>query len=102
MIGLALLGLYILYLTERAWQVFIGTLEKGSKAATPQQTPLWLPQMVWVSGLTFFCIVTVFLFIYTLLCLFTGRTAQVQKLAGTMSVDEEVQEETRGVKEIDK
>ena len=101
-IGLALLGFYILYLTERAWQVFIGTLEKGSRAATPQQTPLWLPQAVWVTGLTFFCIVTVFLFIYTLLCLFTGRTAQVQKLAGTMSVDEEVEADTKGVKELDR
>jgi len=101
-IGLALLGVYILYLTERAWQVFIGTLEKGSKAATPQQTPLWLPQLVWVSGLTFFCIVTVFLFFYTLLCLFTGRSAEVQKLAGTMSVDEEVQADTKGVKELER
>ena len=101
-IGLALLGFYILYLTERAWQVFIGTLEKGSRAATPQQTPLWLPQAVWVSGLTFFCLVTVFLFIYTLLCLFTGRTAEVQKLAGTMSVDEEVEADTRGVKELNR
>jgi TRAP-type mannitol/chloroaromatic compound transport system permease small subunit len=101
-IGLALLGVYITYLTERAWVVFLSTLEKGSRAATPQQTPLWLPQLVWVTGLTFFCFVTLFLFIYTLLCLVTGRTAQVQKLAGTMSVQEEVESETKGVKELEK
>lgn len=99
-IGLALLGFYVLYLTERAWIVFLGTLDKGSKAATPQQTPLWLPQGVWVTGLTFFAIVTVFLCLYAALCLFTGRTSEVQKLAGTMSVQEEVEEETRGVKEM--
>lgn len=101
-IGLALLGIYILYLTERAWVVFLGTLDKGSKAATPQQTPLWLPQSVWVTGLTFFAVVTIFIFIYSLACLLTGRAAQVQRLAGTMSVQEEVEEETRGVREIEK
>lgn len=101
-IGLAILGFYISYLTERAWVVFIKTLEKGSNAPTPQQTPLWIPQVFWVTGLTFFCIVTLFLCLYTLLCLLTGRTDQVQKLAGTMSVQEEVEEETRGVKEMDR
>ena len=99
-IGLAFLAIYITYLTERAWVVLLGTLEKGSKAATPQQTPLWLPQTVWVTGLTFFTIVTLFLLLYTLLCLFTGRSAQVQQLAGTMSVQEEVESETKGVKEL--
>lgn len=100
-IGLALLGFYITFLTERAWLVFLKTIEKGSKAATPQQTPLWLPQIVWVSGLTFFTIVTLFLCLYTILCLFSGRTAQVQFLAGTMSVQEEVLSETKGVKELE-
>ncbi len=100
-IGLALLGIYIIYLTERAWVVLLSTLEKGSKAMTPQQTPLWLPQTVWVGGLTFFTIVTIFLFLFALLCLLTGRTAQVQQLAGTMSVQEEVESETKGVKEMD-
>ncbi|MEO1491599.1 MAG: TRAP transporter small permease [Pseudomonadota bacterium] len=101
-IGLAFLTLYITYLTERAWVVLLGTLEKGSRAATPQQTPLWLPQTIWVGGLTFFAIVTVFLLVYTALCLVTGRTAQVQQLAGTMSVQEEVASETKGVKEMDR
>lgn len=101
-IGLAFLAIYITYLTERAWVVLLSTLEKGSKAATPQQTPLWLPQTVWVTGLTFFAIVTLFLLFYTLLCLVTGRTAEVQQLAGTMSVQEEVEEETRGVKELNR
>ncbi len=99
-VGLALLGIYVVYLTERAWVVFIGTLEKGSKAATPQQTPLWLPQGVWVTGMTFFAIVTLFVLLYATVCLFSGRIGQVQALAGTMSVAEEVDEETRGVQEM--
>ncbi|MEM7239202.1 MAG: TRAP transporter small permease [Pseudomonadota bacterium] len=101
-IGLALLGIYVVYLTERAWSVYFGTLEKGSRAATPQQTPLWLPQGVWVSGLTFFAIVTLFLLVYSTVCLLKGQTDRVQQIAGTMSVDEEVREETRGVDEMRK
>ena len=99
-IGLALLGVYVTVLTERAWIVLLGTLDKGSRAATPQQTPLWLPQTIWVSGLTFFTIVTIFLCFYALICLLTGRSQQVQQLAGTMSVQEEVEEETKGVLEM--
>ncbi len=101
-IGLALLSVYILYLTERAINVYIGTLEKGSRAATPQQTPLWLPQGVWVTGLYFFCIVTVFVTVYATLCLFTGRTSDVTRLAGTMSVQDEVDADTKGVQELKK
>ncbi|MDG1973333.1 MAG: TRAP transporter small permease [Paracoccaceae bacterium] len=101
-IGLALLGAYILVLTERAWVVLLGTLDKGSRAATPQQTPLWLPQTVWVTGLTFFAIVTVFVCFYALMCLLTGRSYKVQRLAGTMSVQEEVDSETKGVVEMKK
>ena len=99
-IGLALLGAYILVLTERAWVVLLGTLDKGSRAATPQQTPLWLPQTVWVTGLTFFAIVTVFVCLYALMCLLTRRSDKVQRLAGTMSVQEEVDSETKGVVEM--
>ena len=101
-IGLALLGAYILVLTERAWVVLLGTLDKGSRAATPQQTPRWLPQTVWVTGLTFFAIVTVFVCFYALMCLLTGRSDKVQRLAGTMSVQEEVDSETKGVVEMNK
>ncbi|MEM9044853.1 MAG: TRAP transporter small permease [Pseudomonadota bacterium] len=101
-IGLALLGFYITILTERAWVVLLGSLEKGSRAATPQQTPLWFPQTVWVTGLTFFTIVTLFVCFYALICLVTGRTGQVQQIAGTMSVQEEVASETKGVLEMKK
>ena len=101
-IGLALLSVYIVYLTERAMNVYVGTLEKGSKAATPQQTPLWLPQGVWVTGLIFFCIVTLFVTLYAALNLFRGRTAEVQRLAGTMSVQDEVDADTKGMQEFKK
>ncbi len=101
-VGLALLGVYIVYLTIKAWGVFLTSWVDGSVSVTPQLTPVWIPQIFWVAGLTFFTIVTLFLIVYTTVCLFTGRSETVRQVAGTMSVEEEVEEETKGVKELDK
>ena len=100
--GLLLLGGYIAYFTQKAWVVFIESWERDSVSVTPQLTPLWIPQIVWVTGLTFFTIVTLFMIFYTAIALVTGRIRTVQRLAGTMSVQEEMAEETRGMKEFDK
>lgn len=101
-VGLILLGIYITYFSIRAWNVFIESWVRNSVSVTPQVTPIWIPQIFWVTGLTFFTIVTLFLAVYTTVCLFTGRTDTVRQVAGTMSVQEEVEEETKGVKELDK
>ena len=101
-VGLCLLGFYIAYLTFRAWGVFLESWDRNSVSVTPQLTPLWIPQVFWVTGLTFFTIVTLLLILYTAIALFTGRIATVQTVAGTMSVQEEMAEETRGIKELDK
>ncbi|MEM6624885.1 MAG: TRAP transporter small permease [Pseudomonadota bacterium] len=100
--GLVLLGIYITYFTNKAWGVFLESWDRNSVSVTPQLTPLWIPQIFWVTGLTFFTIVTLFLIVYTSVALLTGRIGQVQQLAGTMSVQEEVAEETKGVKELDR
>ena len=100
--GLILLGFYITYFTLKAWGVFLESWAKNSVSVTPQLTPVWIPQIFWVTGLTFFTIVTLFLILYTSITLFKGQVGQVQRLAGTMSVQEEMEEETRGVKELDK
>ena len=86
--GMALLGFYITYFTIKAWGVFLESWEKNSVSVTPQLTPLWIPQIFWVTGLTFFTIVTLFLIAYTATALFRGQTATVQQVAGTMSVQE--------------
>ena len=101
-VGLALLLVYVAFFTERAWVVWIESWAKQSVSVTPELTPLWIPQIFWVTGLTFFLIVNAFLVIHSFAALVTGRIAVVQQIAGTMSVQEEVAESTHGVQEMKK
>ncbi len=101
-VGLVLLGVYVALLTERAWLVFVESIVKASVSATPQLTPLWIPQVFWVTGLTLFLITNLFLIVHASAHLIRGQFASVQKLAGTMSVQEEVADSTRGVSEMSK
>lgn len=101
-VGLLLLLVFMGYLTKQAVGVFAETWENDSLAATTLNTPLVYPQFVWLSGLLFFNLTLVFMIVYTTLALFVQGPGAVQKLAGTMSVQEEIESETRGVHEMEK
>lgn len=66
-----------------AWQAF-GTLLESlhfqSRASTPLQTPLWLPQAVWVAGLLLFALVATVLAVLGLGRLLRGDPASVDRL----------------------
>lgn len=99
-VGLSLLLLYMGYLTKQGFFVFSETWENDSVSNTTQRTPLLIPQLAWFSGLVFFNITLVILIAYSVVSLFVAGPRAVQKIAGTMSVDEEVAESTHGVREI--
>lgn len=99
-VGLVLLFIFMGYLTWQAIGVFTETWENNSVSVTTLTTPLWIPQIVWLTGLLFFNLTLVFLIVYTVLSLILRGPAAVQQLAGTMSVQEEVAEETRGIREL--
>ncbi len=99
-IGLVLLFFYMWLLTVAGWQVFATSWEKNSVAISTLATPLWIPQMFWISGLIMFLFTLGFLIIYAATALITGRLDTVQKVAGTLSVQEEIEEETHGIEEL--
>lgn len=99
-IGLTLLFCYMWLLTVAGWQVFITSWEKDSVAISTLATPLWIPQIFWITGLTMFMVTLGFLIIYSTLALVTGQIETVQRVAGTLSVQEEIEEETHGIEEI--
>lgn len=100
--ALLMLFAYMAYFTSKAWPVFVESWERDSVSVTPQLTPLWIPQMVWVTGLIFFNLILVFMIVYTVTAFLLRGSGSVQALAGTMSVVEEMEEETRGIQEIDR
>lgn len=96
-VGLALLLVYMGYLTVRGYQVFLTSFERDSVAITTLATPLWVPQLLWISGLTLFVVTLIFMLVYTLVALLKGDFARIQRIAGALSVQEEIAEGTQGL-----
>ncbi len=94
LIGVLLLTYYIYLLTGNAWGMFAENWEYNSSAQTTLATPLWIPQVFWISGLAFFFICLVFLSIYVIVSMFRRDWQTVNRIAGVKSVEEEIIEET--------
>lgn len=93
-IGLLLLFYYIFLLTTNALTMFLDNVEYNSSAPTTLATPLWIPQIFWVSGLCFFLLSLTFLSTYALVAFIKRDWACVNRIAGVRTVEEEISEET--------
>ena len=58
---------------------------------------LWIPQLLWVTGLCWFVLTLTFMLLYVLLSLALRDFATVQSVAGAMSTDKQIEEETHGM-----
>ena len=74
--------------------MFAENWEFNSSAQTTLATPLWIPQVFWISGLFFFLICLAFLSVYSITALIKGDWQTVQNIAGVKTVEEEIDEET--------
>ncbi|WP_353475212.1 TRAP transporter small permease [Salipiger sp. H15] len=78
-----------LFMTWHAWGELAETIRFGAVTNTPLQTPLWVPQAIWVAGTGFFAAVACLTTVHGLWLLFTDRSA-VEAAYGPPTVDEEV------------
>ncbi|GHE21624.1 TRAP transporter small permease subunit [Halomonas urumqiensis] len=92
--GLAMLLLsgFSLFMLWRAIETLHETLEFGSLASTPLQTPLWIPQGLWVIGLAVFAMLTTLMALRALSLLATGRLARVNQEFGPRGAQDELEE----------
>ncbi|MEK9722668.1 MAG: TRAP transporter small permease [Rhodospirillaceae bacterium] len=93
-LGVALLLYYIYLLSTNAWGMFTENVEYLSTAQTTLATPLWIPQVFWISGLFFFMISLAFVLIYCLTAAIRGDWQTVNDVAGVKTVEDEISEET--------
>jgi TRAP-type C4-dicarboxylate transport system permease small subunit len=93
-IGMMLLAYYVYLLTVSGFEMFVENLEYNSSAQTTLATPLWIPQVFWLSGLAFFLVCLVFLVIYGVFALLRKDWLTVSRIAGIKTVEEEISEET--------
>ena len=91
--GLVLLTGFVLLLTWRATLLFTDTVENWSRSITPLQTPLAIPQSLWLAGLLLFSFTLLLLMTACVAALLRGNLSTVQRLAGVRTVSEEVEEE---------
>ncbi len=96
-LGLALLLFYMTYLTNKAVGVFLTSWRRDSVSITTLSVPLWIPQLLWLTGLCWFVLTLAFLFVYVLLSLALGDVTTVQTVAGAMGAQKQIDEETRGM-----
>lgn len=80
------------FMAWRAYATLSRSLGFGSLAATPLQTPIWIPQLVWFSGYLLFAIVACFLLIRALVAIRQGA-AEVNALVGPVTLNQEIEEE---------
>ncbi|SMD09740.1 TRAP transporter small permease subunit [Primorskyibacter flagellatus] len=95
--GLALLTGFAGVVTWRALAMVAVTWKNNSHSITPLHTPLILPQGLWVLGWCLFCLTLVFLLGGLVVAWLRGNWAEVQKLGGALSMEEEIEDETKGV-----
>ena len=96
-LGVMLLLLYMGTLTERAIVVVQDSIAYGSVSNTTLLTPLWIPQLAWASGLVFFMITLIVVATYSIVMLLRGDFAGVNRVAGVMTVTEEIDTEIHGM-----
>lgn len=87
-----MLAVFASFMALRAWVALSESIEFGSRASTPLQTPLWVPQTIWFCGLSFFALVSVVMALHALVLLARDRT-QLNKTYGPPSLDDEIEEQ---------
>ena len=94
MFTLALLAAFALY---RGWNVLSESIEFQSTATTPLQTPLWIPQVIWFTGYALFATISVYLAAHCGWLLLRRRNAELNKLYGPQTLEEEIESEAGDV-----
>ncbi|ONF44534.1 TRAP transporter small permease protein [Marinobacter lutaoensis] len=94
---LALLAqaLFCVLVVGAALEVAEAAYSADAHANTPLATPLWIPQSLWVLGLLWFSIAVVLMTVRVLTGLLSWRLDEVQAVAGSLTLDEQIREESK-------
>ncbi len=94
-VALVSLAVFVVYLTRWAGEVALTSWNRNATANTTLGTPLWIPQLLWVVGLVWFCLVLALMLLRASLALVTGDLPTVQRIAGMRTAQEEAREEVQ-------
>lgn len=96
-LGLGVFTLFMGLVTWHGWGVFAQSFEVGARLLSPLATPVMIPQFLWVLGLFLFLLIAVLLLTRAVMSFVTGDAIAVQRLIGSKTVSEELEEELQQV-----
>lgn len=79
----------VLLIAYQCWPVLEKSLTRGSRANTPLETPLWIPQGIWFAGWLWFALTATILTLVGIGYLMAGRRAAFEAALGIGSELEE-------------
>lgn len=80
------------FMLWRGADTLLVTLKFQSHASTPLQTPLWIPQSLWVAGLAVFALLATLLALRGIYLLLSGNFTQINTEFDPRSADDELDE----------
>jgi TRAP-type C4-dicarboxylate transport system permease small subunit len=92
--SISLAGLAI-FSAWQGWRVLSETLRWQAHANTPLQTPLWIPQALWLAGLVVFAGAAAACAVHAAVLLFRDRR-RLDRFYGPPSIQEQIELETQG------
>ena len=95
-IGMVVLGAVVAFATWRGFVELKDSVEFMSVANSPLQTPMWLPQGLWLAGLAMFASIAIIFAMDAVRLVFVDWR-RVNRIYGPPTVAEEIEEELRGV-----
>jgi TRAP-type C4-dicarboxylate transport system permease small subunit len=87
------LAAMVVFFATHALKTLDETLLFQSRANTPLQTPMWIPQGLWATGMVFFAVMAVIHASRATILLFVAPE-QIEKEYGTSGIEEEVEDYT--------
>jgi TRAP-type mannitol/chloroaromatic compound transport system permease small subunit len=94
MVSLAAVAVFA---TFRAWSVLSESIEFQSHSTSPLQTPMWIPQSLWLFGYLLFALVASCMAGHACVLLARDRE-QLNKVYGPPTLEEEIEAETGGIR----
>jgi TRAP-type C4-dicarboxylate transport system permease small subunit len=90
--GLVLLVAFFGLVAWHAWSMVAQSWAAQSRSQSALQTPIVIPQFIWLLGLLVFVAIGLLLLVYAMLLAARGKHAAVAQAIGTRSAEEEVEE----------
>lgn len=95
LLALLAMALFCVLVVGAVLDVAYASYAGGATANTPLGTPLWIPQTLWLAGLTWFSFVVCLLTLRVIFAMFQGDIDGIQALAGSPTLDEQIEHENR-------